>query len=125
MNMLVNLGSVSRYKIRDGVNMAVIPPCAVLVNKLGKLLVILGKADLKLPFRIWSGIFLFVGHTAPRTESASGVIDTFTRISILQRAVGIMKEIPTGEDGENTGKALDILDHIGGEPSEKGGILTV
>lgn len=36
-----------------------------------------------------------------------------------------MKEIPTGEDGENTGKALIFLDHIGGESSEKGGVLAV
>ena len=125
MNVLVDLGSVCGYEIRDGVNMAVIPPCAVLVHKLRKFLVIIGKADLELPFRIWSGIFLFVGHTAPSTESASGVLDTFSRSSVLQRAVGIMKEIPTGKDGENAGKSLEILDHIGGEPSEKGGILTV
>jgi hypothetical protein len=36
-----------------------------------------------------------------------------------------MKEIPTGKDGENAGNALEILDHIGGEPTEKGSILAV
>ena len=36
-----------------------------------------------------------------------------------------MKEIPTGENDKNTSKSLVFLDHIGGKPSEKGGVLTV
>ena len=125
MQPLIHTTRIITDKLGKRVNVAVIPTRAVLIHKLGKLLVIFGKADLELPFRNRSGIFLFVGYTAPRTESASCVIDTFTRISVLERSVGIMKEIPAGKDGENAGKALEILDHIGGEPAEKRGILAV
>ena len=91
--------AVGVYEVYDAAQVADIPPTAAFVYKLGKRIVKLAEICFELPLRPRGGI-LFVRNTAPCAESAAGIVGALIRITAFRCPVRVVKEIPTGKNGE-------------------------
>ena len=116
--------AVSVYEIRDAAQVADIPPTAVLVYKFGKRIVKLMKICFELPLRLWGSI-LSVRDTAPRAESAAGIVGALIRITAFRCPVRVVKEISPRKDSQYPREAVVFHEHIHGKPTEKAVVLFV
>ena len=94
-------------KINYSVNVAVEPTASVLIYKRGKLVPIRPEVRFALPL-LFRGGFFAVGNTAPNKESATGKVNSFLWLSVKNIAICIVKEIPTGKDGQYSRHTLEI-----------------
>lgn len=103
---------MAEYKIRNIVNMAVKPACAVTSYKFGELIVQITEITLKLPLLFRSGFFT-VRDTAPGAERPARIAGITVRTP----------QISPCDNGQDAGKPLAVQNAVKGKPSEISSVL--